>query len=378
MYNTKEDQIRRDRCNYGYTMATLVFNTFRRYPRFIDNEEEFRYLEEAEKAAKKISNALETLSEEEIEMYLSGELPLRYSGPENDRRGEYDCPEYPLYFFADITLMNLDSLFIYEPQVSQKNKEKAKELRKLVEELRTKLVTLKHSERFDSSKHISPEAWKGIASSHGGFNMSTQKEEDLEHFVISYTLTSDDGVWRNGDYYYNNVYRSYYDHILYQEDIEEIYKRKVQREKQESEEYYAHFTKYFKNGVIPAKYKGFEEYLLDPTIDERIIKELGTFVLMYNDHENQRSSTDFAHSKYASFYLEDLQRAERLVKKEKEENQRKREEKDSAIEGARKRYQQKSFFWKMLNRKLNPERLDFESMETEEIKELYTGGKKTK
>jgi hypothetical protein len=32
----------------------------------------------------------------------------------------------------------------------------------------------------------------------------------------------------------------------------------------------------------------------------------------------------------------------------------------------------------MLNRKLNPERLDFESMETEEIKELYTGGKKTK
>ena len=30
-------------------------------------------------------------------------------------------------------------------------------------------------------------------------------------------------------------------------------------EKQESEEYYAHFTKYFKNGVIPAKYKGFED-----------------------------------------------------------------------------------------------------------------------
>jgi hypothetical protein len=300
------------------------------------------------------------------------------NGEYNDLKEAYDSPKFPLFLLAEIALMNLDSLFIYEPQVSAKNKEKAKELRKLVEELRTKLVTLKHSEIFDSNKHISPEAWKGIASCRGSFTQAVEEKEGLKHFVIRYTITSDDGVWRNGDYYYDNVYTSHYNHILYQEDIEEIYKRKLQREKQESDEYYAHFTKYFKNGVIPAKYKGFEEYLIDPTIDERIIKELGTFVLMYNSPEHQRSHTDFAHSKHASFYLEDLQRAERLVKKEKEENQRKREEKDSAIEGARKRYQQKSFFWKMLNRKLNPERLDFESMETEEIKELYTGGKKTK
>lgn len=246
MYNTKEDQIRRDRCNYGYTMATLVFNTFRRYPRFIDNEEEFRYLEEAEKAAKKISNALETLSEEEIDMYLSGEHALHYLGPDND--------------------------------------------------LRAKLVTLNHSEKFDSEKHISPEAWKGMASCRGSFRSAVEEKEGLKHFVIRYTITSDDGVWRNGDYYYDNVYTSHYNHILYQEDIEEIYKRKLQREKQESDEYYVHFTKYFKNGVIPSEYKGFEEYLIDQTIDERIIKELGTFVLMYNSPDHQRSHTDFAHS----------------------------------------------------------------------------------
>lgn len=376
MYNTKEDQIRRDRCNYGYTMARLVFNTFRRYPRFIDNEEEFRYLEEAEKAAKKISNALETLSEEEIEMYLSGELPLRYSGPENDRRGEYDCPEYPLYLFADIALMNLDSLFIYEPQVSAKNKEKAKELRVIVEELRGKLVTLKYSDRFDSNKHISPEAWKGIVSSRGGFNMSSRKEEELEHFVISYTITSDDGVWRNGDYYYDNVYRNHYEHVLYQEDIEELSRRRNERRKQESEEFFSHFKKYFKDGIIPKAYKGFEEHLIDPDLDPRIKKALGSLVLMSNDDEYRYQ--DFAHYKYAYLYLEELQSAERQVKREKEESQRKREEKDSAIEDARRRYQQKSFFWKMLNRKLNPERLDFESMETENIRKLYTGGKKTK
>lgn len=359
-------------------MSKIVFNTFRRYPRFIDNEEEFRYLEEAIKNAKEISTALETLSEEEIEMYLSGEHSLHYIGPDNDLRGDYASPKYPLYLFAEIALMNLDSLFIYEPGVSDKNKKKARELREQIEKLRAKLVTLNLSESFDSNKHISPEAWKGMASCRGSFTQAVEEKEGLKHFVIRYTITSDDGVWRNGDYYYDNVYTSHYNHILYQEDIEEIYKRKLQREKQESDEYYAHFTKYFKNGVIPSEYKGFEEYLIDPTIDERIIKELGTFVLMYNSPEHQRSHTDFAHSKYASFYLEDLQRAERLVKKDKEETQRKREEKDAAIEDARKRYQQKSFFWKFLNRKLNPERLDFESMETEEIKELYTGGKKTK
>ena len=299
-------------------------------------------------------------------------------GPDNDLRGDYASPKYPLYLFAEIALMNLDSLFIYEPGVSDKNKKKAQELREQIEKLRAKLVTLNLSESFDSNKHISPEAWKGMASCRGSFTQAVEEKEGLKHFVIRYTITSDDGVWRNGDYYYDNVYTSHYNHILYQEDIEEIYKRKLQREKQESDEYYAHFTKYFKNGVIPSEYKGFEEYLIDPTIDERIIKELGTFVLMYNSPEHQRSHTDFAHSKCASFYLEDLQRAERLVKKDKEETQRKREEKDAAIEDARKRYQQKSFFWKFLNRKLNPERLDFESMETEEIKELYTGGKKTK
>ena len=247
MYNTKEDQIKRDRCRYGRTMAKVVFNTFRRYPRFIDNEEEYRYLEDAITSVKEISNALETLSEEEIDMYLNGEHSLHYYGPDNDLKEAYDSPKFPLFLLAEIALMNLDSLFIYEPQVSAKNKEKAKELREIVEDLRGKLVNLKYSDNFDSSKHISPEAWKGIASSHGGFNLSTRTEEELEHFVISYTITSDDGEWRNGDYYYDNVYRNHYEHVFYEEYIKEISKRRAEREKKESDEFYAEFKKYFKD-----------------------------------------------------------------------------------------------------------------------------------
>jgi hypothetical protein len=99
---------------------------------------------------------------------------------------------------------------------------------------------------------------------------------------------------------------------------------------------------------------------------------------MYNAPENKHGFVDFAHSKYAIFYLEDLQRAERLVEKEAEEQKRLAEEKKSAIDQARERYQQKNFFWKFINRKLNPQNLNFETMETSEIQELYTGGKRRK
>ena len=109
-------------------------------------------------------------------MYLSGEHSLHYIGPDNDLRGDYDSPKFPLYLFAEIALMNLDSLFIYEPGVSDKNKKKAQELREQVEELRAKLVTLNHSESFDSNKHISPEAWKGMASCRGSFRSAEEEK----------------------------------------------------------------------------------------------------------------------------------------------------------------------------------------------------------
>lgn len=48
--------------------------------------------------------------------------------------------------------------------------------------------------------------------------------------------------------------------------------------------------------------------------------------------------------------------------------------KDS-IEKARKKYQEKSFLWKIFNRKLNPEKLNFDNMTVEEINTLYNKGR---
>ncbi len=378
MYNTREDQIRRDRFSHGKTMAKIVYNTFRRFPRYIDQEEESKGLDIALESAEKMLNTFNTMSEEERAIYLNGEFPLHYLGPDNDLSSDINSPEFPLYLFCDIATMSLDSLFIYEPQVSEKNKTKARDLKNKLEELRSKLTTLEYSDRFDSEKHISTRAWQGMESSRGFFTVKTEEEENYKYYSMGYTITSDDGVWKNGDYYYDNVYRSHHKVVLFAEDEKELSRRRNERYKKESIEFYSHFQKYFKDGIIPSSYQGFEEYLIDPSLDPKIKEELGSFVLMYNEHKNGLKDGDFAHSKHAYIYLEDLQNAERRVAREQAEALRQRQEKDSAIVQARARYKQRNFFWKLLNRKLNPERLDFEAMETPEIQELYTGGKKRK
>ena len=322
-------------------------------------------------------NYFNTMSDEEKSIYLNGEFPLHYIGPDNDLSAGINAPEYPLYLFADIALMSIDSLFIYEPRVAETNKKKAQNLKVKLEELREKLVTLNYSKNFDSRKHISPRAWDGMCAARGCFSMSRDEKEGYQHYSIHYTIVSDDGVWRNGDYYYDNVYRSYGEHILFEEDQKEINNRREARLRHEAEEYYSHYTKYFKDGKIPSSREVVEDCLIDPNIDERIKKELCIFVLMYHSKES-RGHIEYAHSDNAEYRLDRLKAAERAVQKDKEERIRLREEKDSAIDQARARYKQRNFFWKLLNRKLNPEKLDFESMETPEIQELYTGGKKRK
>lgn len=374
--NTKEDQIKRDRYVYGKNMAIIMNSLFRRNGQYIDHKEESQTLDRIIEIAEKMTNIFNNMSEEDKRIYLDGEFPTWYLGPDNDLSSDIGAPQFPLYLFADIAMMSIDSHYIYEPRVPEENKKKATNLRAHLQVLRRNFQELNYSDKFDCNKHISPEAWQGMSSSMGRYTVRTERKEELDFFEMSYTLTSDDGVWRNGDYYYNNVYRSHHKAVLYQEDAKELAHRKFQREKKESEEYYSHFKKYFKNGIIPMRYQGFEEHLIDPTIDPRIIEEIGSFVLMYNDAKKSRGYVDFAHSEHASYYLEDLQRAERLVQREKEEAIQKRQEKDNAIVEARARYQQRSFFWKLLNRKLNPERLSFETMETTEIENLYTGGRK--
>lgn len=377
MYNTREDQIRRDRYSHGKTMAKIVYNTFRRFPRYIDQEEESKGLDIALESADKMLNTFNTMSDEEKAIYLNGEFPLHYLGPDNDLIGGINAPEYPLYLFTDIAMMSLNSLFIYEPRVSEVNRKKAQELKSKLEELRDKLVTLEYSKNFDSRKHISQRAWEGMCASRGSFSMSRDEKEGYYHYSIHYSVTTDDGVWKNGDYYYDNVYTSYGEHVLFEEDQKEIANRKESRLKHEAEEYYSHYVKYFKDSKIPASREELEECLIDKNIDERIKKELGIFVLMYHSPES-RGHIAYAHSENAGFRLDRLKSAERTVQREKEEAIRKKAEKDSAIDQARARYKQRNFFWKLLNRKLNPERLDFETMETPEIQELYTGGKKRK
>ncbi len=373
----KERQIERDRYSYGKMMTRIMNGLFRKSGWSIIADETSRMLSNSIELADKMHNVFDNMSDEDKRIYLDGEFPTSYLGEDNDLISNVNSPEFPLYLFTDISLMTLDNLYIYESSLSERNKEQAKELKQKLESLREKLLTLNYSPRFAGQKHVSESAWRGLNECRGFFNMSSNEKEGVKYYEISYRLTTDDGVWKNGDYYYDNVYHSYHNHILFEEDSIEISKRKQERLKNEAEVYYAHFTKYFKDGIIPPDYRTFEEYLVDPSIDPRIKKELGDFVLMYRSSDN-KGHLQFAHSEYADFYVDDLQRAERQVEKDRQEAMRRREEKDTAISQARARYQQRNFFWKLLNRKLNPEKLEFETMETPEIQELYTGGKKRK
>lgn len=378
MIYTIEDQIQRDRNNHGAKMAAIMNSLFKGNQRYIDQEEDRITLLKVQQLVQEMHKKFDSMSEEEKRTYLDGEFATYYIGPDNDLSEGMNAPKYPLYLFADISLITISSLYLYNPNISVENKNIATELKADLETLRSKLAELNFSEKFDKNKHVSQTAWQGMNACGGNYSIRREQKEGVEYFEMNYSVTTDDGVWKNGDYYYDNVYTSHGNSVLFEEDSKEIWNRKINREKKESEIYFSHFKKYFKNGIIPDSYQGFEEHLISQDLDQRIIKALGSLVLMYNAPENKHGFVDFAHSKYAIFYLEDLQRAERLVEKEAEEQKRLAEEKKSAIDKARERYQQKNFFWKFINRKLNPQNLNFETMETSEIQELYTGGKRRK
>lgn len=67
-----------------------------------------------------------------------------------------------------------------------------------------------------------------------------------------------------------------------------------------------------------------------------------------------------------------LQFEEKIREEErKEEIERLKEEKKALIELAKQRYDSKSFFWKLSHKSQKPDKLDFDSMSSREIGELY-------
>jgi hypothetical protein len=78
---------------------------------------------------------------------------------------------------------------------------------------------------------VSQTAWQGMNACGGNYSIRREKKEGLEYFEMNYSVTTDDGVWKNGDYYYDNVYTSHGNSVLFEEDSKEIWNRKINREK---------------------------------------------------------------------------------------------------------------------------------------------------
>lgn len=360
-----------ERNKIGSIATNLYGNCFRTLL-YVDHEEESQNLAKAEKNLNILIEKYNSLDVSNRISIMGGEFANNYIGTADNPFPLESIGDLglPLFMFLEIAQKALEENFIYFYNVSPENKAKAQELITKISDFKSKLSVLPHNKLFDSSKTLSKEAWHGISASKGHFSFKKSKDEEIEYVGITYSITHEDGVWKNGDYYSNGSSRYNGETPFYEEDALSISQIKYKKTLDIAEKYYKEFSKYFIDGLIPNLHE-VEEKLIDKNLDFRLVERLKTFIIMYSS-KGLSDDIQFALSDTGKYQLEQLHSIEYEILEEQKEAAKK----ETAITEARARYQQKSFFWKFLNRKLNPEKIRIEDMATEEIEELYTARRK--
>ena len=282
---------------------------------------------------------------------LSGEFNLDASYLD----GIYDRPgrRVPLYFALDLMINVLEAKYMQQGD--------AKGTINILRSLRDDLATLSFDPKFEPKETMNQDTKDAIIKAKGEFTVKKMTKNGVSFVGVEPVLTQYDrerSITPLGEL------------PMYERDAKEV--RKIRRE--QMRRLYTITDRYFypnQLDPIPTS-EQFYDYLMDVDTDERIKEALRGISYL-----KDRYYHDDLLVEAAGKYMDRIEQVEKELQQQAEQ-QRAMEERNTAIANAKARYQEKSFLWRFFKRKMNPAKLDMESMNLEEINDLYTDTKKGK
>lgn len=309
------------------------------------------------KELKKVLDEVYSYNSNVIQELVGGELNKDVIYDDND---QYQS-SFPLYFLLYVILEAVSVLHLDKFYDKQEILGIQAELKKI----EFKAEELGYSALFDPKEVITIEALDYIVKSEGIFRNTIA--EDCGVKFLGITLADKYKEYRVGDQKYYEEYLDFQllkaPKPLYVKDKLKINEKINEKNKKLSEMYHNMLKKYFVDGVMPYASE-FAFKLKNKNLDDRILLILYSMSLIKTE----------GHDDY-NFYITlkdkilEIKSIEETIKLD--EQKRMLEQRNLSIDEAKKRYNNKSFFWKIYNKKMNPENLDFDNMSTENIDGLY-------
>ena len=267
----------------------------------------------------------------------------------------------PLYFELDLLMDVLEKR--YMPKFTDKGPmiHMLQELGKL----RDEAAALKFSSQFQPQEKLSEAAMDDIIAATGNFEIEKQTKAGVHFLGIDPISMHDHVTYRNGDYISEGMSSgSLGKKPLYEKDEKAL----AEAQSQYVDDLLSVVGKYFVRDWDFINGKGkFLDKLVSYDVDDRIMERLRRIYELQERYHNLAVV-----SEKATAILEEIVAIEDELSKERQAT----EKHQKAIDQARARYQAKSSFWKFFHRKMNPDKLQMESMTTEEIDDLYQGRKR--
>jgi len=350
--------LERERINIGKRMSSTMLHSFRR-TRFQDDHDDLVFFDRCEQTITFFEDLFAKYNEEDLAELLRGDFAKDYMGDIED----FNTSKVPLYFYVDIIISTIKKDYLRYPQ----HVEKSNELISKLQSLRTKLEKYNTNKYFSPEKTMSLTMLESIHISKGNFSI-TYKQVHGQKYLNIKSISSYEAIeYRNGEYLSNGVSYTHRENLAYEEDIELIKKQEIDMSKALYQRVNDVCGKYFIAGKLP--FDNFHKSLITVDMDERIRVILFTISSLIKD------KTILSVSSQIEAYLQEIAQREAYLLKEEQERLAEIEH-TSAIEKARARYRSKNFLWKLINRKLNPDRLSIDGMTTEKINSLYGGTRK--
>ena len=305
-------------------------------------------------------------SNDKVQELLGGEFNKDVIYLNNEDKSQ----NIPLYFILDLIIKAVQSRKIYGDTNEFSN------IISKLNELREKAAKLQYSSVFNSDEKLSESTMDEIVKAKGSFDLEVNKTGDIEHLDIVTNGTSETVLGRNGDNYSEGATHWESSPMpLYEKDEKALADQKINQIKIDLQRINEVASKYFKNGQIPA-ISNFYSSLLDSSLDYSI-----TSILYELASIKAKSLYDQQFASLAKSTLDKLDRVEQLIAEQnqiKETEERNNQDeftknKEEAIKEAKERYNSKSSLWKFVNRKISIKNQNFDSMEIDDIEQLYGG-----
>lgn len=337
-------------------------------------------IKKTERMIEKIEKIFDEKSIEEINEILGGELNIR--GREDDQA--------PLYFQLDIIIKYFEMIYLKQ----YPNKELIKDLLDKLYAVREKTAGLTFDKKFKPNETIDEVVIQDIIKNRGTYQIDSVQVGNKSFLAINIIKT----------YYTNQTYdselgayvgigeatiESHGGRVLYNSDkieIQNIQKaEKQKRVEKKINEIMSKLNKimsrHFKDGKIPSTSE-FSENLINPNIDDNLKQALFKIVKVVEENKNNeyRMTAILSNEKLLENVISIEQNIAKLHIEQEKEQQEKAEKfkkaKSDFKNSAKRAYEQRTFFWRFINKQLDPETKNFEEMNEEEFENVKAEYKK--